>query len=206
MQRVRIWGAVLGLVLLGSLVVANVTGYLPIPVGPLGARFEGEDLATLTTPHDADASPIYLVPFVVNCGPVDVRIDRVVPTGVTVPGSVDVLGSLPFDRGDPAEAGADGIHSIVGFIGPDLTAPWADPEPVAGATLSPVADDVDAGRAFLVRVTPDPLLETHVDHVDVEYSIGPFRFVTSAGSAAGTTVTMCGPDRPFVDDGCVSGP
>jgi hypothetical protein len=72
--------------------------------------------------------------------------------------------------------------------------------------VEPGSGDVLAGRAFLVRIDRDPVLEAHVDHVDVEYTVGPFRFVTSASSATGTSITFCPPERPVADDGCVARP
>ena len=187
-----------------SLATLNITGVVPLPMGPLGGQQPAaRDVAWSTMPFSPSPSPLYLVPFVTNGGPFSATIAAVIPRGVSVPGSVEVLGSLPFDREDPAQIRADGTHGVILGIEREPGPAWADPDPVAGAALEPTETGL-TGRAFLVRFTPDPRRETVVLRFDVEYTVGPFHFLTTADSALGTTLIACGPDRPVVDDGCKS--
>ena len=81
-------------------VVANATGAAdPIESGPLGDHQQPiEDGADMTMTYVPNRGPVYFTPYVQNAGPMPATIVRVVPVGVTVPGSVEVLWSLPFDH------------------------------------------------------------------------------------------------------------
>ena len=197
-------GAVAAIVLV--LLALNVTGIAPVPTGPLGDHEPAvSDVAVTTMGHDPAGTPVYLVPVVENAGPLSATVVRVTPTGVTVPGSVEVLGSLPFDEEASSEHGSDGMDLIVLGIALDPGPAWSTPQPVIGVTVEPRRTEHRQGRAFLVRVTPDPAQETTVLLFDVEYTIGPLHFLTTAWGALGTTLVMCPRDRPVAgDDGCVA--
>jgi hypothetical protein len=80
-----------------------------------------------------------------------------------------------------------------------------DPK-VTDAAVDPNAPASHHGRAFLVRITPDPTQETSVLRFDVEYTVGPFHFLTTAWGALGTTIVICPRDRPMSgQDGCEAG-
>lgn len=207
----RRWGRsaiVLALSLGAVLFIANVTGAAPVPNGPLGSYEAAvpDPGGVSTLNYIADRTHIYLTPLVENTGPVPVTIVRVTPVGVTVPGSVRVIGSLPFNRDDPAERGPDGMDTITLGVQPDPGPGWDSPQPVTGVTVDPKGTALHRqGRAFLVEITPDPARETGVLRFDVEYAIGPLRFLTTAWGPLGTTVIMCPQDRPMAQDGCVAG-
>lgn len=194
----------LSTILIVALLALNVTGVVPIPTGPLGDHQPAvPDNARTTLNHDPQASAQYLTALVNNTGPVAVTIVRVTPIGTSVPGSVEVLGSKIFNRDDPAEYGPDGMSQIVLGIQPDPGPGWTTPQPVTGVTVEPEGSAQRQGRAFLVRVTPDPARETVVLRFDVEYAIGPFHFVTTAWGPLGTTLVICPRDRPVGgQDGC----
>jgi hypothetical protein len=165
------------------------------------------DIATDTVDYDPHQVRRYLTAVVENTGPVPVTVVRVTPTGVTVPGSVEVLGSLPVNSDDGAQYDADGFPMVMLGIQPDPGPAWANPDPVTGVTVEPKGSAQHQGRAFLVRVTPDPVLETVVLRFDVEYTIGPIHFVTTAWGPVGTTLVFCGRDRPVaarIDFGCAA--
>jgi hypothetical protein len=175
----------------------NVSGVAPVPVGPLGDHQPAvPDSARSTLDYQASRSAIYLSPFVENTWPVPVTIVRVTPVGTTVPASVEVLGSLPFNSDDPAEQQVDGSDRVMLGIREDPGPAWAHPQAVTDVTVEPKGKSVHEGRAFLVRITPDPTQETGVLRFDVEYTIGPFHFVTTALGPLGTTVLVCPRDRP----------
>jgi hypothetical protein len=205
----RNWGrsAIALAVGLGAvLVVANVTGAAPVPNGPLGSHEAAEPdpggMSTLN--YVAGRTHIYLTPLVENTGPVPVTIVRVTPVGVTVPGSVRIIGSLPFNRDDPVERGPDGLDTITLGVQLGQGPGWDSPQPATGVTVDPKGTALHRGRAFLVEITPDPARETSVLRFDVEYAIGPFRFLTTAWGPVGTTVIVCPQDRPTARDGCVA--
>jgi hypothetical protein len=207
MKRRWRWPALVLVLGVGVLLVANITGVAPVPNGPLGgheaAAPDPGGVSTLN--YVADRAHIYLTPLVENTGLVPVTIVRVTPVGVTVPGSVRVIGSLPINMDDPAERGPDGMDTIALGVQPDPGPGWGSPQPVAGVTVDPKGTAQHQGRAFLVEITPDPTQETGVLRFDVEYAIGPLHFVTTAWGPLGTTVTMCPQDRPLAQDGCVAG-
>jgi len=199
--------AVVAAVLVIGLVALNVTNAAPLPTGPLG---DHQALDSSAVDDMVDYQPgesvLYIAALVENTGPFPVTVIRVTPLGVTVPGSVEVLGSLPFNRDDPAERGSDGLDRIVLGLQPDPGPAWASPEPVTGVTVEPKGSASDAGRAFLVRITRDPSQETAVYGFDVEYTIGPFHLITTAWGAIGTHIVLCGRDRPMSgSDGCHAG-
>ena len=187
-----------------ALVALNVTSIALIPIGPLGDHQPAvPDVASETIDYAAERVPVYLTALVENTGPVPVTVVRVTPIGTSVPGSVEVLGSLPFNSDDPTEYGPDGMDQIMLGVQPDPGARWAAPQSVTGVTVDPKGPAQYQGRAFLVRVTPDPTRETAVLRFDVEYTIGPFHFLTTAWGPVGTSIVMCGPDRPVAgSDGC----
>jgi hypothetical protein len=188
-----------------TLVALNMTGVLPLPRGPLGIHQAAiPDSARSTLDYDPQRAAIYLTPLVENTGPFSVTIVRVTPVGTTVPGSVEVLGSLPFNTDDPTEHLADGTDRITFGIQPDPGPGWAQPQSVSGVTVAPKGSAQHQGRAFLARITPDPTQTTTVLRFDVEYTIGPIHFVTTAWGLLGTTVWVCPRDRPVgaSDGGC----
>lgn len=198
----------LGALTVAGLLVLNVVGLAPLPLGPLGDHQPAvPDIAVDTIDYDPHQIPWYMTALVENTGPVVVTIVRVTPVGTTVPGSVEVLGSLPFSSGDPASVGSDGMPQITLGIQPDPGPAWTSPQPITGVTVEPKGAAQHEGRAFLVRVTPDPILETAVLWFDVEYAIGPVHFVTTAWGPVGTTLVFCGRDRPVasrVGFGCAT--
>lgn len=206
----RIWTHILvglaALVVVGLLAL-NVTGTTPVPVGPLGqpqpAVPDSGGVSTLT--YDPQRTAEYLTALVENTGAVPVTVLRVTPVGVTVPGSAELVGSLPFNSDDPREHTPSGMDRIMLGIQEDPGPGWATMEPVTGMTVDPKGAAQYQGRAFLVRVTPDPTRETTVLRFDVEYTIGPLHFVTTAWGPVGTTVIMCPRGRPMAaQDGCVA--
>jgi hypothetical protein len=202
-RRGRWLVAVLAAVTGVTLLALNVTGIAPIPTGPLGDHQPAvsDGAGATTVPYVLQRVPEYLTPLVENTGPFSATIVRVTPTGTTIPGSVVILGSLPFNRDDPAESGPDGMDRITLGIGPDPGPGWASPQPVTGVTVEPERAGQHQGRAFLARITPDPTEETAVLRFDVEYTIGPLHFLTTAWGPVGTTLIMCGRERPVVADG-----
>ncbi|MHB8960264.1 MAG: hypothetical protein ACYDAN_11610, partial [Candidatus Limnocylindrales bacterium] len=85
----------LAAVLVSALGALNVTGVLPIPVGPLGDRQSAaRDNAGSTVNYDTARRAVYLTALVENTGMTPVTVVGVSPVGVTVPGSVEVLGSM----------------------------------------------------------------------------------------------------------------
>jgi hypothetical protein len=205
-RSTRLAAAVAALVLL-ALAALNVTGAAPIPLGPLGnhqdALLYG---ASVTIDYAADRVPIYLTAVVENTGsPLAVTVVRVTAIGVAVPGSVEILGSLAFNTDDPSQRDLNGQNDILLGIQADPGSAWTDPQPVTGVTVDPKGSALHEGRAFLVRITPDPTRETAVYGFDVEYRIGPLHFLTTAWGPAGTSILMCGADRPHASsDGCVA--
>lgn len=167
----------------------NVAGVLLIPTGPLGSHATGPDPASFTRDHDA--SPVFLAPFVTNEWAVPVTITRITPIGVAPAGAVEILGGRPFD--DRAAMCRIGFVTDLPEDCSDLAAPGATS--AVGMTVGP-ADDPASGVQFLARLDPDPVVETRVERFEVEYTLGPFRFVTVAVGTAGTTLTACGMDRP----------
>ncbi|HYO42594.1 MAG TPA: hypothetical protein VES19_05280 [Candidatus Limnocylindrales bacterium] len=203
MRRAWLVTTAIVLVAAGGVLALNVAGGVLIPVGPLGDhRPIGPDVAVSTLNYQPQRESLYLTPLVENTGPLPATVVRVTPTGVTAPGSVEILGSLPFDLDDPAQRGADGMSAIAIGIQEDPGPAWAHPGPVDGATVLPHDTSPNSGRAFLVRFTPDPGTESVVLGFDVEYTIGPLRFLTTAWGPVGTTVIVCGRDRPVANDGC----
>ncbi len=199
-----------GVVFVGMLavLVANASGAAPLPTGPMGslAGAVPDPGGVSTLDYYAGGSPRYLTPVVENTGPVAVTIVRVTPVGDLVPGSVVVLGSMPFDTSDPNEFSPDGMDRIALGVVEDPGPGWAAPQPVAGVSVEPKGPAMHQGRAFLVRVTPDPTREVGVLRFDVEYAIGPVHFVTTAWGPVGTTITICPAERPKGgENGCGAG-
>ena len=197
----------LAVVIVVTLLGLNVTGVAPIPIGPLGAHQPTvPDIAGSTLNYDPQNTATYLAALVENTGPLTATVVRVTPTGVTVPGSVEVIGSLPFNMDDPSERLPDLTDRIVLGVQPDPGSGWASPQPVTGVTVDPKGSAQHQGRAFLVRVTPDPTQETAVLRFDVEYTLGPFHFLTTAWGALGTTIVICPRDHPVAgQNGCGAG-
>jgi hypothetical protein len=194
-------------ILVVTLLALNVTGIAPIPIGPLGDHQPAvPDNAVSTLNYDPQRSAEYLTALVENTGPVPVTVVRATPIGASVAGSVEVLGSQPFNSDDPGEHGPDGLDRIMLGIQQDPGPGWTSPQPVTGVTVDPKGSAQYQGRAFLVRVTPDPTQETVVLRFDVEYTIGPFHFLTTAWGPLGTTMVICPPDRPLGGaNGCEAG-
>lgn len=191
-----------------TLLALNVTGIAPIPNGPLGnhqpAVRDGGGASTLN--YEPQTTAIYLTALVENTGPLPATVVRVTPTGVTVPGSVEVVGSLPFNSDDPSERLSDGMDGVMLGVQPDPGPRWGRPQPVTGVRVDPKGLAQYQGRAFLVRITPDPTQATAVLRFDVEYTVGPFHFLTTAWGPIGTTVVMCPRDRPIGGaNGCEAG-
>jgi hypothetical protein len=204
-KRIAVGLAVLIVV---TLLALNVTGIAPVPTGPLGdhqtAVRDGGGASTLN--YDPQNSAIYLTALVENAGPLPAVVVRVTPTGVTVPGSMEVIGSLPFNSDDPDERLPDGTDRVMLGVQPDPGPSWTRPQPVTGVTVDPKGSAKHQGRAFLVQVTPDPTQVTAVLRFDVEYTVGAFHFLTTAWGPIGTTVVMCPRDRPTGRaKGCVAG-
>jgi hypothetical protein len=204
------WRVTVGLaaVVVITLLGLNVSGLAPIPIGPLGdhqpAVPDPGGASTLT--YSPQNNGTYLAALVENTGPLPATVVRVTPTGVSVLGSVEVIGSLTFNEDDPAERLPDLTDRIVLGVQQDPGPGWASPQPVAGVTVDPRGAARHLGRAFLVRITPDPTQETTVLRFDVEYTVGPLHFLTTAWGAVGTTVVICPRDRPVADqNGCVAG-
>jgi hypothetical protein len=198
----------LGVVIAFALLGLNVTGAAPIPIGPLGDHKASvrDPGGVSTLRYSAQNTATYLSAQVENTWPITATVVRVTPTGVSVPGSVEVIGSLPFDEDDPAERLPDMTDRIVLGVQPDPGQGWAIAQPVAGVPVDPRGAAQHQGRAFLVRITPDPTQVTAVLRFDVEYTVGPFHFLTTAWGAIGTTVVICPRDRPVADpDGCLAG-
>ena len=208
MKRSR-WRIAIGLasVVAVALLGLNVIGAAPIPMGPLGDHQPAErDNAGSTLNYDPKNTGTYLSAQVENAWPLPAKIVRVTPTGVSVPGSVEVIGSLPFNMDDPGERLPDMTDRIVLGVQQDPGQGWSSPQPAAGVTVDPKGTAQHQGRAFLVRITPDPTQVTAVLRFDVEYTVGPLHFLTTAWGALGTTVVICPRDRPVADqDGCVTG-
>ena len=139
MKRRWRWPALVLVLVVGVLLIANATGVAPVSNGPLGghevAAPDPGGVSTLN--YVADRPHIYLTPLVENTGPVPVTIVRVTPVGVTVPGSVRVIGSLPFNMDDPAERGPDGMDTITLGVQPDPGPGWDSPQPVIGVAVDP---------------------------------------------------------------------
>ena len=195
-------------VLVVLLIALNTTGIVLIPSGPLGDHQPAvrDPGGASTVDYDPQRTALYLAALVENTGPVPVTVIRVTPVGVTVPGSVEVLGSMPFNSDDPAERGPGMTGMIMLGIQPDPGPGWASPQAVTGVTVDPKGSAQHQGRAFLVRITPDPTQDTAVLRFDVEYAIGPIHFLTTAWGALGTTVVICGRDRPNAGSGvCAAG-
>lgn len=190
-----------------TLLALNGTGIAPIPIGPLGDHQPAvADNAMSTLNYDPQRAAEYLTALVENTGPVPVTIVRVTPIGMSVSGSVEVVGSQPFNSDDPSERGPDGMDRIMLGVQPDPGLGWTKPQPATGVTVDPKGSAQHQGRAFLVRVTPDPTQETFVLRFDVEYAIGPLHFLTTAWGPLGTTVVMCPRDRPVAgQNGCEAG-
>ena len=192
---------VVGAFVVVSAIVAlalNVAGVAPIPVGPMGDQRPAlPDVASDTIDYAPIRDAEYLTALVENTGPLPVTVIRVTPIGTTVAGSVEVLGSLTFNSDDPAYLGPDGMPQITLGIQPDPGPAWANPDPISGVTVDPKGKAQYQGRAFLVRVTPDPVEKTVVLGFDVEYTMGPLHFVTTAWGPVGTTLVFCGRDRPL---------
>jgi hypothetical protein len=206
-RRLRVAAALAGVVAL-LLLALNVTGLAPIPTGPLGdhAATVPDPGGVSTLDFEPKRSRIYLSAVVENAGPVPVTVVRVTAVGVSVPGSVAILGSLPFNSDDPAEQQQGGLPTILLGVQPDPGPGWASPQPVTGGSVAPQGKAQYKGRAFLVRVTQDPTRVTAVLRVDVEYTIGPLHFLTTAWGPIGTTVIMCPRDRPTAgENGCGAG-
>ena len=204
MQRRHAWIAVgVAGVVAAVLIGANVVGAAPLPFGPMGDRqpaVPGPGVGIQG--HSTDVTPYYLTAQVENTWPLAVTVTGVRPLGVTVPGSVEVLGSLPFNSDDPSEKGPDGNSQVILGLDIDAGPGWTDPDPVTGVTVEPKGSAHYQGRSFLVRITPDPDRETAVLGFEVDYAIGPIRFTTTAWGALATTVVFCGPDHPDADHGC----
>lgn len=191
-----------------TVVALNVAGVVPVPTGPLGAHQpavrDGGGVSTLN--YDPHVGAVYLTALVENTGPIAATIVRVTPIGVTVPGSVVVLGSLPFNSDDPNERLPDRTDRIMLGVQPDPGPGWSNPQPSSGVAVDPKGSAQHQGRAFLVRVTPDPTRETVVLRFDVEYTVGPFHFLTTAWGPVGTTVVICPRDRPVAGESGCGGP
>ena len=188
--------------------LANATGTALIPIGPLGDHQSAvrDPGGASTVNYDPQRTALYLTALVENAGPLPATVVRVTPVGVTVPGSVEVVGSMLFNSDDPAEHGLGGTDRIMLGAQSDPGSGWDSPQPVTGVTVDPKGTAQYQGRAFLVRVTPDPTQDTAVLRFDVEYTIGPFHFITTAWGPIGTTVVVCGRDRPKAgEDGCEAG-
>lgn len=207
-RRARVAAALAGVVAL-VLLALNVTGIAPIPIGPLGdhAAAVPDPGGVSTLNYEPQRSQIYLSAVVENAGTVPVTVVRVTPVGVSVPGSVAVLGSMPFNSDDPTEQlPGSGLNRVLLGVQPDPGPGWASPQPVTGGSVAPQGTAKYKGRAFLVRVTQDPSQVTTVLRVDVEYTIGPFHFLTTAWGPVGTTIIMCPRDRPTAgENGCGAG-
>ncbi|HJW21232.1 MAG TPA: hypothetical protein VJ506_02265 [Candidatus Limnocylindrales bacterium] len=204
MKRSRVIAISLATIAVIGVVALNVTDAVAIPFGPLGDQQPPvPDVAGDTIDYAPGRVPEYLSPLVENLGPVAVTIVRVTPIGVTVPGSVEILGSRSFNSDDPSQYGPTGLPLVMLGVQPDPGPGWASPEPATGVTVDPKGPAQYQGRAFLVRVTPDPTEETAVLRFDVEYTIGPFHFVATAWGPVGTTLVFCGRDRPATgSNGC----
>jgi hypothetical protein len=203
-SRKQIVVAVAALVLV-ALLAANTTGSALIPIGPLGDHQPAvrDPGGASTVNYDPQRMALYLTALVENAGPLPATVVRVTPVGVNVPGSVEILGSMPFDSDDPAERDPGGTDRIMLGVQSDPGAGWASPQPVTGVMVDPKGLAQHQGRAFLVRLTPDPTQDTAVLRFEVEYMIGPFHFLTTAWGPLGTTVVVCGRDRPKAGpDGC----
>jgi len=191
-----------------TLLALNVTGIAPVPTGPLGDHQPAvrDPGGASTLDYVAQNTNIYLTALVENAGPLPATVVRVTPIGITVPGSVEVLGSLPFDTDDPGERLPEGMDRIMLGVQPDPGPSWRSPQPGSGVTVDPKGSAQHQGRAFLVRITPDPTQVTAVLRFDVEYTVGPFHFLTTAWGPVGTTVVMCPRDRPKAgENGCEAG-
>lgn len=204
-MRRRPWVVVGGLALVGvALLGANVSGAVPLPFGPMGDRKPAtRDNAFGTMGHAFTTPPFYLTVQVENTSPVPVTVLGVRPIGETVPGSVEILGSRTFDESDPSQKDAEGMSTVVLGTALEAGPGWSDPDPVTGVTVEPGQTPQQQGRSFLVRITPDPERATAVLRFEVDYAVGPLRFVTTAWGALGTTIVFCGPEHPDADHGCV---
>ena len=193
--------ALIAAVAVVAAIALNVAGVVLIPVGPMGSQQPAvRDVARSTLNHRDNAE--YLTPIVEDLARVRHRGTSNARRG-DGPRVVQVLGSLAFDISDPAERLPDGTDGIMLGVQPDPGPGWSGPQPAAGVIVDPKGAAEHRGRAFLVRITPDPDMETAVLHFDVEYTLGPFHFITTAWGPLGTTVVMCGGERPVAgQDGC----
>jgi len=187
-------------------VALNVTGLIPIPVGPLGDHQPAlADSARSTLDYVPSRTAVYLSALVENTGPIAATIVRVTPVGVSVPGSVTVLGSLPFNSNDRSQSAPTGLPRVLLGVQQDPGHGWTSPDPVTGVSVDPKGSAQYEGRAFLVRIAADPTQVTTVLRFDVEYTVGPFHFLTTAWGPVGTTVVMCPRDLPDgTADGCAA--
>ncbi len=210
MHRKRIVAAVaVPVVVIAAWLALNVTGVAPIPTGPLGDHEPPvRDIAWSTLNYVPVRTIHYLTPLVENTWSLPVTVVRLTPTGVSAHGSVDVVGSLPFDYDDPSERNPDGTDKVALGIQASPGSTWDHPDPVTGVTVPPRGEALHAGRAFLVRITTDPVWDTYVTRFDVEYTVGPFHFLTTAQGPLGTTVIVCGQknDAVAASYGCPSTP
>jgi len=194
------------LVILAIGVALNVTGLIPIPVGPLGDHQPAiADSSRSTLDYVPSRTAVYLSALVENTGPISATVIRVTPVGVSVPGSVTVLGSLPFNSNDRSQSAPTGLPRVLLGVQPDAGPGWTSPDPVAGVSVDPKGSAQYQGRAFLVEITADPTEVTTVLRFDVEYTVGPFHFMTTAWGPVGTTVVMCPRALPNgTADGCAA--
>jgi hypothetical protein len=200
--------AVVPVVAVAVLLGINVTGAAPLPTGPLGDQQPAvrDPGGASTVNYDPKVAALYLTALVENTGPFPVTIVRVIPIGVTVPGSVQVVGSMPFNTDDPSEKLPGGLDRIMLGVQPDPGPGWNSSQPATGVTVDPKGPAHHQGRAFLVRISPDPTQETGVLRFDVEYTVGPLHFLTTAWGPLGTTIVMCPRQRPMGgEDGCSAG-
>ena len=130
--RMRI-AAVPTAVVATALLALNVTGVAPIPTGPLGDHMPAvpDPGGRSTLNFDPQLTPMYLTALVENAGPIQVTVVRVTPVGVSVPGSVEILGSMPFNSDDPAERDPSGMSRVMLGVQPDAGPGWAAPQRVS---------------------------------------------------------------------------
>jgi hypothetical protein len=174
---------------------ANVMGVMPLDSGPLGnlEPVEYGSAFGMATPPSQQA--LYTTYLLENAWPVAATIDAVRVLGSSQSAGIEVLGSRPY---------ASATDETVLGVQADLPPSWASYRSVAGSWVEPLGDRQHAGTAILVRLDPVVGHDTIIRGLEVDYSIGPVHFRTTAQSAVAQSVLICAanPDDQQFRDLC----
>jgi len=197
MRSVRREWAKFGITCAAILAIAwlalNVTGNTLLTTGPLGDYHEPDEdsINEIADYVPGEQTALYFTADVDNSGPTAATIVRITPLGMTVPAAVQIVGSLPYNSDDPGEMNQDREDLILLGTQSDPGPAWANPQPNTGVSVEPKGSAQHGGRAFLIRISSDPTQETQVQGFAVEYTVGPFHFLTSTWGPSVYGIVMC---------------